>query len=219
MAARTDERVQIAGFSAVAVVVAILGWFFVASPWFSDAQSTRDQVDKVKFDNSVLANHINDLRTKHLQITQTRDELAKARGLLPVVSNVEAFTQQLAADASAAKVTLTSVVAAQPAALTPAVIPAQSTNGNNASPAPLPNPQQAVPGQIYSIRLTVLTTGVGAHQLEFLHSVQLGARAALVTSVAVAPEGTAAVRSLTAPTTMTLQLQIFVQPAASGGTK
>jgi hypothetical protein len=66
------------------------------------------------------------------------------------------------------------------------------------------------------IGITLVSTGSGDNQIKFLHDVQHGARAALVTGTTVVPEGSATVHSFKASTTMTTTMQVFAQPLTPG---
>jgi hypothetical protein len=208
----TDRyRLWLAGGALALAVALAVGWFAVVSPEMSAAASRRDDTAAAEFANLALQRQVAGLRAQTAQIAALEQQLHAAQAALPATAGIDTFTTQLSQYAHATQVLLTAITVGPPAVLAGGGRPAGKAPVANAPATRAPAPR-AVSGSLYSIDVSVVTTGTGAAQQAFLNRVQYGARAALVRSAALAPSS--AVHSLDAPSTMTLSLRVFVEPQA-----
>jgi hypothetical protein len=203
--ARTQaERAWLVGGIVAAALVAVLSWFFVVSPKLAEAADRRTQTSDAQLANLALQRHVNDLKTQSDQLPAWREQLNAAGVALPSSAAVDTLTGELAGYATSSKVTITSIIIGTPAPV-PGAAPAPAA-GPGAKPVP------NATGGLYSISITVVTQGPESAQQAFLHAVQYGPRAALVTSTALAPSDSSAAQSPDAASTMTVQAEVFVSP-------
>lgn len=257
MATISKGQKWIGGGLAAAVVIAAAGWFLLISPELSAADDAQTQLADAQTQNIVLQNRLNALRERAAHSDELQAELQDALNAVPPRHDVEGFTRQLTLFAQDAGVTITAIAPSAPAPieLPEAAAPstttddgsgagnqpstaddATSSDSQSKSTAPTTSPAPGAAGNLYSITVTVSTTGSMAAQREFLSAIETqGARRALVTSTAFSPieesptPDHAAVTSATAPTTtapstppppsestgqwsLTTQLMIFVAP-------
>jgi hypothetical protein len=216
MNTKISDRMGIALSLGLALLIAAGGYFLLIGPKLSHANSVQNKADSVQFQNTVLSGRVDRLKEQHDQVGSIISALRAARGQLPILPYTDDFTNELAAEATAAHVSVQSIAVANPELATgaapPAVTPTTSSSSSTASTAPGVVTITAVPGQLYAIQVTVISEGTGATQQAFLREIQQGSRAVLVNSVAIVPQGSATVASVSSATTMTVIMQIFVAP-------
>ena len=201
MSARTQKEKLVVGAGAFGVLlVAALSWLMIVSPELSNAANLRQQTDDAQTMNLMLMHQVNDLRSASAKLPAVRAEMNAVRDALPTVAGIDTLTRQLAATARASNVQLSSVVADSPAPVTLTATSASATGPQNAA------------GKLYSIKVTVITSGRTVNQQAFLRRLQQGSRAVLVMSSALGSASGSAVRTLDATTTMTLELKVFAAP-------
>jgi type IV pilus assembly protein PilO len=207
------EKLWLVGGALGVVLLAALSWLLVVSPQLSNAASLRSQTDDAATMNLMLQSQVGDLRAQSHKLAAVQGQLDAEHAALPGENGIDSFTQQLASEASASHVKITSVVAAQPSAASgSSTSPPASGAATGANPA----------GQLFAIQVTVVSDGPVKAQQAFLKAIQTGPRAALVISTGLGAATTSAVRTLDAVTTMTVQVKVFVAPgtpAASGPVK
>lgn len=211
-------KLILGGGVAGAVLLAAVGWLMLIHPKLSDASELNDQADGVRQQNTVLQAKISKLADASKNLTGLTAQLRAAANALPSSDALADFNTQIAGYAAQSRVKITSVTAADPQAFAGgASAPAASADDSASSTAATPPAAASAAtasGQIYSIQVTLVSTGSGAAQVKFLHAVQYGARSALVTTCAIAPEASSSVSSFQASTTMTTTMLLFVQPLA-----
>ncbi len=206
------ERLWLLGGAVAVGLTAVVGWFLVVRPELSKASDTRAATSLAQTSNLVLQRHVGDLRSQANQISALTGDLNAARAALPPTSSIDQFTRELSAYAQSNHVRLTSITVSGPK-------PTGAT-GSAGAPAPAPSPGataaaaagQAVVGHTYSIGVSVVSSGTVADEQHFLRSVQHGSRAVLVTSGALAPPDQSAGHSTVGMATLTIELQVFVEP-------
>lgn len=202
-----SPRLWILGGGVLCVLVTIIGWFLIISPQLSSASSLRDQRQTQDDSNTVLAVKINAMQK--LDINDLRKQLATARQALPSDSGLPEFTRQLAAEAAASAVTVTSIAPGLPTIV---------GGGAPAATAGTPGATGVQPsgaGKTFAIPVTIVATGSTQRVLSLLQQIQQnGPRRALVTSVSLSPAstGTAKATTLAGGATLNVQMQIFVAP-------
>jgi Tfp pilus assembly protein PilO len=202
MARTRAERLWVGGGSAAGVVLAIIGWLAVVNPKLSSASSLRSEKGNIRTENDVLQAKIDKLKAADATIGQLQQDLQNAEARLPSDSGIGAFTHQIQAMAASAHVTITAISVGSPSQ----VIPGKT---GQAAPAPAAG-TVAAPGSLYSIPVTVAVTGRGDYDAAFLHALQSGTRAALVTTAQLSAHGAAG----SSDTMLTVQLQVFSAPQA-----
>lgn len=209
MNARTNtERLWLLAGIVGALAVLALGWLVFISPQLSDASSLHAQRDDIDTQNIQLEGRIQRLRGANMD--SLRKELANAREALPSDSGLPDFTRQLAAEAAASLVKVTSITAGAPTLAT-ASAPAAATAGSDSTPA-APRTTTGAAGNIFAIPVTIIVSGTPAHIQTLLHKIQSdGPRRALVVSAILTPS-TGSPTGLQTGAQMTVQTQIFVAP-------
>jgi hypothetical protein len=205
MAAISKGQKWIGGGIAAAVVIAAAGWFLLVSPELSAADDAQTQLADAQTQNIVQQNRLNSLREQASHTGELHAELQDALQAVPPSHDVEGFTRQLSLFAQKAGVTVTSISpssptqvelpeAAAPSSETadgsdkPASDDATSSDTSSQSTAPTTSAAPSAAGNLYSITVTVVTTGTMAGQREFLSAIEKqGERRALVTSTAFSP--------------------------------
>lgn len=202
MAMTGTDRTWLGGGALGAAALVALAWFAVISPELSTASALEEQTAAAQTQNTVLQTKVTKLRADFANMDGLTKSLQQARAGLPVDSGLADFTRQVATQAAAVGVTVASVTAAPPTAVT----------SGSGTPAPAKG-KPSVAGQLFTIPVTLVTTGALDKQRALLSQLENdGPRRALVASTLFAPASGAVTASIDAATTMTTQLQVFVAP-------
>lgn len=190
MAAMRRDRVWIAGGVAAAIVIAAASYLTLLSPQLdARAQAEQDLTD-AQLQNIVLQQRINTLRQQSERSAELQDELDAARAAVPAQHDMEGFTRQLTDQAGTAGVQIQSISPGTPTMLVrPEAAPAADQSAaadddadSTSKTAPPPSAAPA-PSNLYSIDVTVVTTGSLEAQRAFLSAIETqGARRGLVTT-------------------------------------
>ena len=225
-----DRRLWLGGGVAVGVLLLLAGWLLLVQPQLTATADTRAQAEDSQLQNGTLAGTVSTLKAADKNLPTLVSALRHTREQLPITSGLSAFTDQLGAQAAAAKLTISSVTVGSVSVVTAAVAAPVAaagggaiSEGTTATTGTAPAGTAGPAGQLYQVQLTLVTTGGLAQQRGFLAAVQAqGPRAALVTSVQLAATtdaaaatvttGTAAVASLDTSAAMTTVLTVFVAP-------
>lgn len=241
-AALEDRRVWLGGGVAVGVLVVLAGWLLLLQPQLTATADTNTLTEDAQLQNSTLAAKVSALKSADRGIPTLVAGLRRTREQLPITSGLATFTDQLGTQAAAAGVTVTSIAvgAVSPAVAAVPVPAATAASGTGTgtsgisenAPATTTAGAGGPAGQLYQVQLTVITTGTLAQQRGFLTAVQAqGPRAALITSVQLAPATDPAaaaaakpgasppVASIDRSATMTTVLTIFVAPQTPANAK
>ena len=204
-ASTQDKRLWLCGGAIVAVLIVLLGWFYVIHPELSAASSHRDQAESARTQNIVLEGKNNKLKVQNDDAAALRAGLAAALAELPYDSGLPEFTRQVSAQATEHSMLLSSIVVGN---AVPVVGPSTDDAGTTDTAA-----TAAASTGLVTIPITVIATGLGSSQLAFLTALQVtGPRRALVTAVQIAPLGGGEAVGSDAESTMTLQLTVFSAP-------
>jgi hypothetical protein len=197
------EKLWIGGGAVAALVVAGAVWTFGVSPEFDNADAVRSQAVDTQTQNLALQSNVTRLQREYAGISKLRGQLTAAHEALPGDLAMSNFTQQIANQAKAAHVSVQTLTAGAPAALTSAPAPAATTGSSTAAPVPTTSSAPS----IYTVAVSVTVSGKSADELRFLRSVQLdGPRAALLTGAT----STGATSGNSG--TLALQMTVFVAP-------
>lgn len=200
MSARTqDKRLWLGGGALTAVLIVLLGWFFVIDPELSAASSTWNDAESVRMQNTVLEAKNTRLKAQNDDVAALRAGLADALAALPFDSGLPAFTRQVSKQAAETSVVLSSVVVAGAVPVAEAAAAAGATTAD---------PEATIPTTgLVAISVTVVGIGSCSADMEFLKAIQVtGPRRALVTDVQLTPA------TGDAPCTLTVQLTVFSAP-------
>lgn len=198
-----NEKTWIAGGVTIAVLLAAAAWFGAISPQRSSAAELRSQRADAETQNTVLLVKTNRLRSDSKNLRQLSAQLADRLAKLPLDSDFSGLTVQLNRQAAASHVALTSIV----------IGTAAMANGAATGTAPAPsNPA----GNVYSVPLTVVSSGSLTNQKAFLTQLQqVGPRLALVTSTKLVPGADQNGKSVDRGFSMTTQFAAFVAPQSA----
>lgn len=188
------HQLWVAGGVGSALLVAALAWFVLIGPQLAGASSLKDQTVAAQDQNAVLQHKVSRLQAQNANIAALTESLRQARVALPVDSGLPDFTRQVAAQAAAAGVSLTSISAGTPA----------SAEGTAAAAAK----SIAAAGHLFGIPVTVVGDGSIDADRALLHALQNGGRRVLVQSSQLS----AASEKGGAQMTLTAQLTVFVAP-------
>jgi Tfp pilus assembly protein PilO len=199
MTARGDApRLLIGGGLVAALVIAALSWFVVVSPLRSGTQTLRDDTAAVETQNVAIETQNVSLRQQLEDRDQLVESARQALAELPPGAQLPGFNRQLARQARARGVDLTSITVG---ASTSAAVAGAAADPTAPSTGTL------------TIPVTIQTTGTMAQQLLFLNELQqVGPRRALLTSTSLAPGQVGS--SIETSSTMTVQLTVFAAPLA-----
>lgn len=248
MAARRMDRVWIGSGAAAAVMIAAAGWLFFVSPQLDAKADSEQQTVDAQTQNVVLQQKINRLQAQSEHAGELQDELDGVRAGVPTQHDMDAFTRQLGEQAGAVGVTISSISPGQPTPIINRGKPsakttepadtgtdpesASGTEPDTGSSGPDGTAAPSKSAQVYSIAVTVVSSGPMDGQREFLSLLEKqGPRRALIVSTsfsavgdssadssASADSGSSTDSDATAPAadswTMTTQLQLFVAPQA-----
>jgi Tfp pilus assembly protein PilO len=226
MARDKVEKLWIGGGIVAAVAVTGAVWLFAVNPELSDTHNIRSQTSDTRAQNAALEANVTKLQAAYAHIGKLRAALKEADDALPSSLALSEFTQQISTQARQNHVSVTTLTAGVPGAVEPpsttgtttGATPSESTSSTTASAA------GTVPTTgLYSIPISVAVSGKQDAMIDFVRSVQHdGPRAALVSAATLASTpGTTSGNSDTptsGPTTLTLQMQVFVASDAVAAT-
>jgi hypothetical protein len=192
-----SRRVWLGGSLVAALLIVAAGWLMFIHPKLSSASSLRSQAQSEQFQETLLLSKTAALKKQSKDLASLRASLATSLAALPADSGLPALTDQLTAQATGDYLTLTSIAVG---AVTVPGAAAGTATGTAASTT----------GGLYSIPITVISTGALAHQEAFLKAIEVtGPRRALITSAQLTAT---AGDSLDSSTSLTTQLTVFSSP-------
>lgn len=214
-----------------AVAVAAASFLLAIGPQLEAKAAAETELADVQVQNVTLQRRINELRAANRHLGDLRAELAAAEAALPPRHDLDAFTEQLTAQASAAGVVVVAITPGTPVALptssaapAPATEPEEETSAeedvidDETGTAASPPTDDGPAGRLFSLPVTVVTEGAIGAQRDFTRAVQQdGPRTALVIGTALEPLSEGAADADRAWWTMTTQLTVFVAPQADTG--
>ena len=209
-----DRRLWLGGGAAVAVLIVVIGWFFVIDPELSAAASTREEVESARVQNVVTQAKNDMLKAQNDTLAALRLNLADLLAALPSDDGLPEFTRQLSKQAGTS-VDLSSIVigATTPVAgavtATGGIAATGSTAETGATPGAAVTPGAS--NGLVQTTVTVAADGLGSDLLAFLQKVQTGPRRVLVTDSHLAPSGDG-IAGIKGHCTLSLTLTIFSAP-------
>ncbi|QNK80363.1 hypothetical protein [Nakamurella sp. PAMC28650] len=215
-----NRRLWLGGGAAVAILILVVGWFFVISPQLSATASIRDQADSAQVQNSVLQAKNSKLKKENDNVATPRAGLAAALAELPSDGGLPAFTRQLSAQATANSVSLTSVIVGGvlPVAGAVAAPAAAATTETGTAAGATAAPAATSAGGLMQIPVSLVVTGLGKNDIAFLKALQVtGPRRALVSAIQLAPSGGGTATGIDGPCTLSLTVTIFSAPLSPTG--
>ena len=216
-----DKRIWLGGGLVSALLLVAVAWFMFIGPEISSTSALKAQTVTTQQQNALLQLKLKSLEDKKAQLGKYTASLKTALESLPVDSGLPAFTRQLTAQARATGVNLFSVsaggvspvAAAAPVAPTVATTSSASPSTDGTESVAVTPPAPTIAGGLFSLDVTVQTTGSLSNQLAFLNAIRnAGPRRALLTSTQATPGRQAAEASIDGQSSFTTQLRIFSAP-------
>lgn len=204
----------------VAVVVAVVGYFFFVGPQRSTTSDVDGQVSAAQSQNDTLQVRINSLDAQNRKLSTYRAALKQAQLALPATSDLPNFLRTLQSLGNATLANVTTLAVGDPT-----VVGANATP-SSASTSSTPNPTTTVSTtptttpsgpQIFALPITAQVSGTIKQLTAFLGQLQsVQPRAVLVSSITL---GGAASGASTTTSTLNLTLQAFVAPGSMAETQ
>jgi len=171
----STTRIWVLAGSLVIVMVLALGGLLGVVPQLDAAQQSRSDTEAVEALNLQHAATLAALKDDFTRIDETTAKVAELRASVPATDNLDAFTGEIAALASAHGVTVSSYAPQDAAMFTPspntaALVPATINNTNFAT-----------------ISFSVSVAGTREAGLAFVAGLQSGERLALLSAINVSP--------------------------------
>jgi Tfp pilus assembly protein PilO len=203
------ERLWLIGGGTIAVLMAVVAYFFFISPQRSETSDVQSRVDSAQSQNAELQSRLDQLREQYRNMSKYKAELVAAQEALPSNSGVSDFLralQSLGGQTQTNVISLTvgqptdvsAIAAGQPAAAAGAKptaaagAPAGGVNPNAvaaaengvAGPASGAKAGSGANPQVYALPITAQITGSPADLTRFLDQLQnVQPRAVLITSL------------------------------------
>ncbi len=200
-----NRRVWLGGAVVAAVLLAAVSWLLLIKPVRSATADLEAQAASVEAQNQTLIANNAALLRQYDHIDVLRSKLSGAVTALPPTSGLTTFTHEATALAAARSVTVEgiNVGAIAPLASDSQTAPAATTDTSGAS-------RTSSSGGVFTIAVTVQTKGSVAAQTAYLHALETGPRAVVVTSsqFATVSQGSQAA-------SMTIQLTLFSAPMSA----
>jgi hypothetical protein len=198
----SSTRLWLIGGALLALVIAAVGWTVFIGPQLSATRHLRDGTVETQRANDLLQVKARSLEEKSTRMAQLTSSLRAAEAALPSDSGLPDFTRQINAQAKAAGVVVTSVLAGAPAPVMGAT------------------PAATAGGGLFSMPVTLESRGQLGAQIAFLSAVRTaGARRVLITSLQVSPGAGAKVASISGRSSLSTKLQIFSAPQTPAQTR
>lgn len=214
------ERLWIGCAAAGAMLVAVVGYFFLISPQQASTASVREQVANAQLQESTLRAHISSLASQQRHVSSYRAALVAARAALPTAGDASAAPTLLRAVHAIAHTTSTTISTMTVGAPSPivAAVPAATTATTAAAPATSAAPTTAAPGavatsSVYSVPISASINGSVSNLSAFLDALRTGQpRALLITAVSL---DSAVNAHATGAFTLELTMSAFVRPSVA----
>jgi hypothetical protein len=216
MTRAVSSKPWIVGGALLCIVLLAVTWFMFVSPQLDDRAATEQQTSDTELQNTVLQQRIAKLKADSEHVGDLQKQIEAERKGLPADHGMDAFTDQLTAQAAETGVILASITPAAPTLVSNAAPAAPTTAASAAdgsgpidsaesvsgaadasaesvdaaaSGAPAAPSTAAGPaGKIYSIAVTVVGNGTMTANRALLSKIEKqGPRRALVTSASFAP--------------------------------
>ena len=188
-----------------AIIVSALSWIVVFSPKLASASAMQDQAASARASTDSLRLEVQQLKSEDSHLDTYLSTLEDSRNGLPITGMLPEFATDTHGHASGVGVKLTSMSVGQIAMV--------DASGEVSAVTSDTSTAGALPGQLYGIPLTIVSTGDYASQLRFLEAIQFaGPRVALVTGVRFASLSDANTEVVDDASSMTTALTIFAAP-------
>jgi Tfp pilus assembly protein PilO len=182
------ERLWLAGGGAAALVLFLLGWFFLIGPQRAETASLRDQKATAEQELARLRAHLAELTEQSGKLPQYQSDLTRAQQALPSDPALSDFLRELSAAGDATGVSVTDVAAGKPT---------------------------TVIGQGSAIAVTVAVDGTFGALNRFVDQLQqVQPRAVLIGTGSIVPAGKDG--KLTGSATLNLGLVVFTTSGGTG---
>ena len=215
------EKLWLGGAAIAALLIAVVGYFFLVSPQRARTSSVEDQVSSAQLQTVSLQARITSLTSEQKKASSFRAALAQARGALPTLDDLSAtpaLLKSLQAIAHQSSTSVSSLTVGDPAAViatpavadatTPTATPSTSASSSVGAPAVAPAPS------LYSVAVTASVSGTTKGLIGFLDRLQHHQPRAVLVS-AVTMNGGSTVGQKPGGETMSLTMTAFVRPSST----
>jgi len=190
MFAARQDRLWAAGGALCAVILLVVGWFFVISPQHEQTGSLSGQATQAQDKIPGLRRKLDDLRVQNSKIDEYRAQLIRDRQALPATSGLSDFLREIQSAGTTVGVSVSGLMVGAATQ-----VPAGSS-------------------QVFALSVTLTVSGEVGRLGQFLDQLQqVQPRAVLINSVNAVPNGQS--ESFANGVTLTLAMQVFVSPAAA----
>lgn len=221
MARTQAEKLWLGGTGAVALLLVVIGYFFLINPQRAQTADVEDQVSSAQLQGTTLQSRITSLTSQTKKLAAYQRALAQARQALPSSDDLNATPQLLRSLQQIGRLTSTSVssltvgapaaVEAAVAATDPAAAPASSSESSAAPGVPPAAPAPT----LYSVAITATVAGSSSHLDAFLAKLQHDQpRAVLISAVTIGSQSQGGPGGGSGGT-LNLTMTAFVRPGAA----
>jgi hypothetical protein len=206
------EKVWLGAGLVVAVIVAVIGYFFFISPQRSTTSDVDGQASAAQLQNDTLQVRINSLDAQNRKLSTYRAALKRAQLALPTTSDLPNFLRTLQSIGNATLVDVTTLAVGDPTVVGGSGTTPGSTPTSAPTTAPSAAPTTPSGPQIFALPITAQVSGSISALTNFLGQLQsVQPRAVLVSSITLGGDGGAS----SATPTLDLAMQAFVAPGSS----
>ncbi|MBE7190416.1 hypothetical protein [Jatrophihabitans endophyticus] len=217
------EKIWLGGAVAVALLLAVIGYFFLIGPQRAKTHDVRGQVADAQLQTTTLQSRIISLTSEQKQLASFRAKLAEAQKALPTLDDLSAnpallrSLQKIARQSSTSVSSLTigdpTAVAAPAATSTSTASPAPSSSSASATSTAPVGSTTTTATSLYSVDITASVSGSTNGLTGFLTRLQQNQpRAVLISGVTM---GGATGTGSRGEQTMSLTMTAFVRPSAA----
>jgi type IV pilus assembly protein PilO len=205
------EKAWLGAGLVVAVIVAVIGYFFFIGPQRSTTSDVDGQSSAAQSQNDTLQIRINSLDAQNRNLSAYRAALKRAQLALPTTSDLPNFLRTLQSIGNATLVDVTTLAVGDPTVVGGST-PGESTATAAPTTSASDTPTTPSGPQIFALPITAQVTGSIAALTNFLGQLQsVQPRAVLVSSITLGGDA----GSSAATPTLDVSLQAFVAPGSA----
>jgi type IV pilus assembly protein PilO len=207
------EKAWFGGGLLVAVVVAVIGYFFFIGPQRSTTSDVDGQIGSAQSQNDTLQVRINSLDAQNRKLSTYRAALKQARLALPATSDLPNFLRTLQSLGNATLADVTTLSVGDPVVATGNTPTSTSTTAPDAAATTTTAPTTPTGPQIFALPITAQVSGTIKQLTNFLGQLQsVQPRAVLVSSITLGGTTTGTTGSTS---TLDIALEAFVAPGSA----
>jgi cytoskeletal protein RodZ len=210
------EKLWLAGSGIAALLIAVIGWFFLISPQRQQTSDVEGQTQGAQLANTSLQSRISALSEENAKKASYQHAYDAAQEALPTSSDPASFLRIMHATADKTSTNLTALTIGTPQTIT-APVPATPASPSSTSSSSSPStPTGATGSGVYSIQITTGVTGSNPNLYAFLTQLQdVQPRAVLITNLTAGRNGDGTDSNSKGSSALQLTMQMFVLPETS----